>query len=55
MPTDNAERSICDRLISMIHVFRELVQSAIATGPLSELLLKASIDLYVLFDVIFQV
>ncbi|XP_046850469.1 Fanconi anemia group I protein-like isoform X2 [Xenia sp. Carnegie-2017] len=46
MPTDNDERSICDRLISMIHVFRELVQSAIATGPLSELLLKTLTKFY---------
>ena len=41
-PNDALEKSLCDRLASIVHVFHELVQSAVPLGSCTEHLLKVS-------------
>ncbi|CAB3981776.1 Fanconi anemia group I -like [Paramuricea clavata] len=51
-PKDDLEKSLCGRITSIVHVFHELVQSAIPVGSCTELLLKTLTKFYCTLGVI---
>ncbi|XP_028390855.1 Fanconi anemia group I protein-like isoform X2 [Dendronephthya gigantea] len=51
-PRSGQEKSVCDRITSIVHAFHELVQSAIPVGTCTELLLKTLTKFYSTLGVI---